>query len=173
VRKSSAVGASLLYCLALVRPCASDEKRPVREYTNEDLDRIRPFREETGVASRPGTETETGRAGTLRQKLGGDGAAAGRKRRSAEGDERRSAEEAWRLSAEKFRAKLQPLRDKADDLRRQIEERRQQPGVRPYTDPRIVADQRRLKVLEERIRDSEAAFEDRARRQGALPGWIR
>lgn len=138
-------------------------------YTNEDLDRVRPFRDETGVASKPGTETERpARAGTARQELGGGGAAAGRKRRSAESDE-----EAWRLSAEKFRAKLQPLRDKADDLRRQIEERRQQPGVRPYTDPRIVADQRRLKVLEERIHDSEAAFEDRARRQGALPGWIR
>jgi len=166
VRKSSAlIGASLLYCLALVRPCASDEKRPVREYTNEDLGRVHPYSDQTGVTSTPAvTTTGETTGGKTRQ---------GRRAAATAGTERRSAEEAWRLSAEKFRAKLQPLRDKADDLRRQVEERRQQPGVRPYTDPRIVADQRRLKVLEERIRDSEAAFEDRARRQGALPGWIR
>jgi len=58
-------------------------------------------------------------------------------------------------------------------LREKIEERRRQPGVRPYSDPRIVADQRRLEVLEGRIREAESNFEDRARRLGALPGWIR
>jgi len=138
-------------------------------YTNEDLDRVRPFREETGVASKPGTETEPhARAGTPRQRLGGDGASAGRKRRSAESDE-----EQWRRSAEKLREKLRPLREKADDLREKIEERRRKPGVRPYTDPQVVATQRRLEVIEQRIREAESTFEDRARRQGALPGWIR
>ena len=112
--------------------------------------------------------TETGHAGTSRQELGGDGAAAGRKRRSAEGDE-----EHWRSQAERLREKLRPLREKADDLREAIEERRRKPGVRPYTDPQVVATQRRLEVLERRIREAESSFEDRARRQGALPGWIR
>lgn len=162
-----------MYCLALVRPCASDEKRPVREYTNEDLSRVHPYSDQTGVTSTPAVTTTGETTGGKTRQGRRAGATAGTGTRSVEEQWRRSAEEAWRLSAEKFRAKLQPLRDKADDLRRQIEERRQQPGVRPYTDPRIVADQRRLKVLEERIRDSEAAFEDRARRQGALPGWIR
>jgi hypothetical protein len=134
-------------------------------YTNEDLESVHPYRDQTGVASRPAvTPTAETTGGKTRQ---------GRRAGATTGTERRSAEEQWRLSAEKFRARLQPLRDKADDLRQEIEERRRKPGVRPYSDPRIVADERRLKILEQRIRDSEDAFEDRARRQGALPGWIR
>jgi hypothetical protein len=170
VRKSSALfWASLGVCLAVVRPCGSDEKRPVRVYTNEDLDRVHPYRDQTGVESKPAyATTGTERAGTPRQELGGGGATARRKRRSAEGDE-----EQWRRSAEKLREKLRPLRERADDLREKIEERRRQPGVRPYTDPRIVADQRRLEVLERRIREAESNFEDRARRLGVLPGWLR
>ena len=65
------------------------------------------------------------------------------------------------------------MRERADDIRLKIEERRRQPGVRPYTDPKVVADQRRLEILERRIRDAESSFEDRARRLGVLPGWIR
>jgi predicted RNase H-like nuclease (RuvC/YqgF family) len=134
-------------------------------YTNEDLERVRPYRDQTGVASTPAvTTTGETTGGKTRQD---------RRAGATAGTERRSAEEEWRRSAEKLQAKLQPLRDKADDLRQQIEELRRKPGVRPYTDPKIVADQRRLNILEQRIRDSEAAFEDRARRQGALPGWIR
>jgi hypothetical protein len=165
VRKSSAL-IGLAVCLTLVRPCGSEEKRPIRVYTNEDLERVAPFRDETGVASKPGgPRPDNERAGAPRQDLGGDGATAEK--------ERRSAEETWRRQAERLREKLLPLRDRADDLRQQIEERRRQPGVRPYTDPKIVATQRRLEVLERRIREAESNFEDRARRQGALPGWIR
>jgi hypothetical protein len=65
------------------------------------------------------------------------------------------------------------MREKADDLRLQIEERRRQPGVRPYSDPRVVALQRKVDILERRIREAESAFEDRARRLGVLPGWLR
>lgn len=144
---------------------SEDGKNPVPVYTNDDLERVRPFRDQTGVESTPAvTEAGDATGGRPRQ---------GRRAGATDGTDRRSAEEQWRLSAEKLRAKLQPLRDKAADLRERIEERRRQPGVRPYTDPKIVADQRRLDVLEQRIRDSESAFEDRARRQGALPGWIR
>ena len=160
--------ACLLAGLWLAWPAGSEEKKPARVYTNEDLDAVRPYRDETGVASKPAVP-ESERAGTPRQELGGDGAAAGRKRRSAE----RDAEERWRSAAERLREKLQSARDRADDLRRKIEERRRQPGVLPYSDPQIVAAQRRLEVLERRIRDAESSFEDRARRNGALPGWIR
>ena len=73
----------------------------------------------------------------------------------------------------RLREKLQGPRDKADELRRQIEERRRQPGVLPYSDPQIVAAQRRLELILRRIREAESNFEDRARRNGALPGWIR
>jgi hypothetical protein len=164
-------GVCLLSSLTLGWPCGSEEKKQARVYTNEDLDRVKPYRDETGVASRPAVPMTDESA---RQELGGDGAAARRKRRSAEGD--RSAEgieERWRSQAERLRARLQPLRDKAADLRLQIEERRRQPGVRPYTDLQVLSAQRRLEVLERRIREAESNFEDRARRSGALPGWIR
>jgi hypothetical protein len=161
------IGAWVCVCLTVVRPCASEEKKPARVYTNEDLEAVRPYRDETGVASKPAVP-ESERAGTPRQEQGGGGATAGRSRRSAEDDE-----EHWRSQAERLREKLQPARDRADDLRRKIEERRRQPGVLPYTDPQIVAAQRRLEVLERRIREAESNFEDRARRNGALPGWIR
>ena len=159
------MGATLLYCLAQVRPCESDEKRPVREYTNEDLERVHPYRDQTGVASRPAVSaTAETTGGKTRQD---------RRAGATAGAERRSAEEQWRRSAEKLRAKLQPAKDRAADLRLQIEDRRRQPGVRPYTDPRILADERKLDVLERRIREAESNFEDRARREGALPGWLR
>jgi hypothetical protein len=167
VRRSLAlVWVGVGVCLAVVRPCGSEEKQPSRTYTNEDLDKVRPFRDQTGVTNTPvnkGTGTEP--AGTPAQELGGGGATARGKRRSTERD--------WRTAAERLRVKLQPAKDRAADLRLQIEERRRQPGVRPYTDPRILADERKLQVLERRIREAESNFEDRARREGALPGWLR
>jgi hypothetical protein len=163
VRKSCVV-AYLVVGPALAWPYDSEEKKQVRVYTNEDLETVRPYRNETGVASKPAVQ-DPERAGTLRQDLGRDGAAAGK--------ERRSAEEHWRAAAERLREKLQGPRDRADELRRQIEERRRQPGVLPYSDPQIVAAQRRLELIERRIREAESNFEDRARRNGALPGWIR
>jgi hypothetical protein len=157
--------ACLLATLALPWPCSSEEKKPVPVYTNEDLDRVHPYRDQTGVTSTPAvTATGETTGGKTRQ---------GRRAGATAGTEARSAEEQWRRSAEKLREKLQPARDRAADLREKIEERRQKPGVRPYSDPRIVADQRRLEVLERRIREAESNFEDRARRLGVLPGWLR
>ena len=147
-----------------IRPGGADEDQPRKIYTNEDLERIRPFRDETGVNSTPANAHETERAGTPRQEFG---------RGASDENGRASAEERWRASAERLRARLQPLKEQADDLRRQIDERRRAPGVRPLTDPRVRADQRKLDTLESRIREAESAFEDRARRAGALPGWLR
>ena len=158
-------GAGVGICLALLRPCAAEEKKAVRVYTNEDLERIHPYRDQTGVTSTPAvTTTGETTGGKTRQ---------GRRAGATVGTERRSAEEQWRRAAEKLREKLQPARDRAEDLREKIEERRRQPGVRPYSDPKVVAYQRKLEVLEKRIRDAESNFEDRARRLGVLPGWIR
>lgn len=154
---------ALLAGLSPARPAGSEEKKEVPVYTNQDLEAVRPYRDETGVASTPAVP-ERERAGTARQ-----GRRAGATARTAD----RTAEEEWRRSAERLREKLQGPRDKADELRRQIEERRRQPGVLPYSDPQIVAAQRRLELIERRIREAESNFEDRARRNGALPGWIR
>jgi hypothetical protein len=149
----------------LGRPGGSEEKKGAPTYSNDDLERVRPFRDQTGVESTPAvTETGDATGGKSRQR---------RRAGATDGAERRSEEEQWRRSAETLREKLRPLREKADDLREKIEERRRKPGVRPYTDPLVVATQRRLEAIERRIREAESTFEDRARRQGALPGWIR
>lgn len=158
------VGMGLSIGLARVQPAGADEEKRARVYTNEDLERVRPFRDETGVASKPGPDTAGDeRTGNERKAAG----AAGTRRKEGH------SEEYWREQARRLREKLQGPRDRADELREQIEERRRQPGVRPYSDPRVVALQKRLEVLERRIREAESGFEDRARRQGAMPGWIR
>src|SRR5262245_31925259 len=53
---------SLWFCpllgLALLGGGAAEEaKKPVRVYTNEDLDRLSPYRDQTGVFSEPAAET--------------------------------------------------------------------------------------------------------------------
>ena len=69
--------------------------------------------------------------------------------------------------------RLEKLRQQADDIETRIDERRRKPGVRPYSDPQIESWERRRKALLERMRDLESRFLDRARRERALPGWLR
>ena len=166
MRKSSAlIWACLGMCLTLVRPCGSDEKKPVRVYTNEDLERVAPYRDQTGVTSTPAVRGGGGEEAPAARR--------GRGEKAAPSGRGRSDEEYWRREAEKLRIRLQRPRDQVEELRLKIEERRRQPGVRPYSDPTVRAYQRRLEILEQRIRDAESALEDRARRQGAMPGWLR
>jgi len=126
---------------------------PARVYTNDDLDRVSPRRGETGAGSRPAPAPETPPPPAARE--------AG------------SGEEHWRREAGRLRDRLQPLRDQADDLREQMEERSRTPGVKPVTDPKLRALERRLAQVEARIRDRELELEERARRARALPGWLR
>lgn len=129
-----------------------DEKKPVPLYTNDDLRRVAPYRDETGVSSTPAAAPAVAPAPV---KSGARG------------------EDYWRREADRVRDRLRPLRERAADLRFTLEERRRQPGVPPYSDPRIVAGERRLRALDERIREAESRLEERARREGALPGWLR
>jgi hypothetical protein len=128
-------------------------KKDVPVYTDDDLRRVSPLRDQTGGG------------------MAADTAAA---ERSAAPDKARGKDEAyWRREWERLRERVQPLRDRAEDLRTQIEERRRVPGVRPYSDARVESLQRRLAALEARIRDAEDRLHERARRAGALPGWLR
>lgn len=143
-----------LLCLPVVPDQATPPRpRPVRVYTNDDLDRVSPQRGETGVLSvtppRPAP------------------AASEKPARSDHG------EEYWRREAERVRDRVEVLRERARDLRLRIEERRRKPGVRPYSDPQVEALQERLAAALARVRELESSFEDRARREGALPGWLR
>jgi hypothetical protein len=128
-------------------------KKDVPLYTDEDLRRVSPLRDQTG---------------------GGMTGAAPAPAAAPDDGPRRAREEAyWRGEAERLRGRLEPLRQRAADLRERIEERRRAPGVRPYSDPRLESLQRRLSALEERIHEAEDRLHERARRAGAWPSWLR
>ena len=127
---------------------------PPRVYTNEDLDRVSARRGETGVQSTPGVaEPAADEPGA------GTGSSA--------------REEHWRHEASRVRERLLPLRTEAEGLEEQIASRRPTPGVKPTTAAQLRAWQRRLAVLQARIREVEDRLEESARRAHALPGWLR
>lgn len=129
-----------------------DEKKPIPLYTNDDLQRVAPYRDQTGGSSRPAAPAAVAPA------------APGRIR----------GEDYWRREAERLRDRLRPLRERAAELRFRIEEkRRQPPRLRGGGEAQAGALERRLRAIEERIREAESRFEDRARRERALPGWLR
>lgn len=146
---------------------AAEDKPAVRVYTNEDLDRIRPFRDETGVASVPAFRPDE-RPG---HSPGSD--AAGPKGRGRSAD--LHSEAYWRAQAERVRERLRKLEDQAGELRRRIAAARPRsgPSGRRREAPDTSAWQARLAVLDTRRREIEGDFLDRARREGALPGWLR
>jgi hypothetical protein len=127
---------------------------PVPAFTNADLDRLAPRRGEGGIFE---TSTPVPPAAS----------AASSPASKARG------EEYWRREAERTRDRLRPLEERAETLRTKIAERQRVPGVRPYSDPGVRALQRDLGRVEEHMRDLQSRLEDRARREGALPGWLR
>jgi hypothetical protein len=136
-----------------------DDKKPVPLYTNEDLERVAPYRDQTGVNSKPAAAAAPAPP-----------AARSRARADVRG------EEYWRREAERARDRLRPLRERAAELRLRIEERRRQPPRRRESgaaDAQIATLERRLRLLEDRIRETESRLEERARRERALPGWLR
>ena len=139
---------------ATVSAAAGERRGPVPVYTDADLARVSSRRGETGVESQPAPALPLQRS---------DAAPAGNGR----------GESYWRAEATRLRDRVEPWREQAAELRLEIGARQAAPGVLPYTDPRVRAGQRKLAVLEARIREAEDRFEERARRAGALPGWLR
>ena len=145
----------------------SEEKKPVPVYTNEDLDRISPHRDETGVNSR--VTVPVVRPASPR----------------ASDDARARSETYWRKQADALRLRLQRERERIDDLRARIAEKEAKADEAAFTsrsrrgrsraasDAPLEAMRQRLAAMEARVRDEEARFEERARREGALPGWLR
>jgi hypothetical protein len=142
---------------------AEGRKRPpVRVYTNEDLDRVRPFRDETGVRSVPAVP-----------------AAEGETRSTSDERPRGRGEAYWRREAERVRDRVQAMEAQAAELRAQIAERaaeasRLTRGRSTSAGSGSLATLRaKLEALERRMREIEDGLADRARREGALPGWLR
>jgi predicted RNase H-like nuclease (RuvC/YqgF family) len=169
-------GLSAVLCLrpaGAEEPAAPRPRPPARVYTNEDLDRVRPFRDEVGGRSVPAVTAEESRA---------EARASHREGTSS----RRTHDEAWwREEARKARERVEAIRAQADELRARIaaaeEERRHvtyssrggsksRAGRSGASD---AADSARLAGLERRARSIEDELHERARREGALPGWLR
>jgi hypothetical protein len=161
---------ALVCALALASlPALGEEdkpaRKPVRVYTEEDLERISSLRGQTGVLSRPGTP---GARATSKDET------ADRASPSAKG------EEYWRREATRVRTEVRTLEDQARRLREQIEREANRSSTGKGRRGRgreswAVEDDRarRLRELEARAREAEAGLEDRARRAGAPPGWLR
>jgi hypothetical protein len=166
-------------CLAgtLVFPCVvrAEEKKAVRVYTNEDLDRVSPYRGQTGVESVPAVEASQRGAAPVHGAAGGQAA----------GNARGAGREAyWRHEAERVRTRVRSLEARANELRLQIQKEQQREHDRPLvfgrghstqaTPPSAVPGlQAKLAAAEREARAVQDELEDRARREGALPGWLR
>lgn len=164
----------LFAAVSLLAACALPTNagdRPAPSYSDDDLVRVRPLRAQTGVLSAPAFRPETAPRRATADAYG---------------------EAYWRKQAERLSDQLRPLRREADELRLQIRvatrrpelprasssgsrggsQRQQAPAPRRTTpDPRRL--QERLRAIEQELREREARLEDDARREGALPGWIR
>lgn len=144
---------------APTRPAQS--RGPARVYTNADLDRIHPFAAQTGGFSTPAAATDAA------------GAA------EAEARPRGRGERYWRDEAARVRERVRSLEERAAGLRVRIAElSRETPvyGRKGGSSPKtggaasLLAS---LAALERRSRATQTDLEERARRDGALPGWLR
>jgi hypothetical protein len=150
------------------------ERKPVPLYTNEDLERVSPRRGETGVDARLDAVP-----------LPASGAS---EREDAAAPDGRG-ERYWRREAEKLRDRLRPRHARIEALRARIAEREAHPGLRrsrragragsrthaaaSSRESQLPAWRGQLAALEQEVREAEDRFEERARRAGALPGWLR
>ncbi len=167
---------------AALVPCASespaDETPPdaaqpaPRVYTNDDLERVRPFRDELGARSVPAVPSGDRQAkAPVRRRRGAPAA-------EEPGDH---GEAYWRREAEKLRARLDSLAQQRDTLRARVAEhrddefraRRRASGSRSARSDPERALEARISAIERRMRSLEEDLAERARRAGALPGWLR
>jgi hypothetical protein len=159
-------GLSAVLCLS---SAASDEdpapRPPVRVYTNEDLDRVRPFRDETGIRSVPAVAPDDRPAPRPAEKRRGRG------------------EDYWRREAARVLERVRAMEARAADLRSEIAQQADEASHVLSPRRRSSASlsgsgssarlRARLASLERRMREIEEELAERARRDGALPGWLR
>ena len=141
---------------------------PTRVYTNDDLDRVRPFRDELGARSVPAVSDH------------GRETAAGSPGRAITSSVDRG-EAYWRREAEKLRDRVRNLADQRETLRARVAERREDErrelgrgrGSRGTGTESQQTLEKRIAAIERRMRELEEDLAERARRAGALPGWLR
>jgi hypothetical protein len=145
--------------LLLSSPIVRPQSTPT--YTNADLERIQPYRNETGVASVPAFQPEPARAEP-------------KSRASRGGPE---GEAYWRQEARRVHERQRSLEDQIERLRATLDRPRAKSHDRSgQATPATSQDaslRRRIATLEQRKRELESDLDDRARRARVLPGWLR
>ena len=138
-------------------------RKPVRVYTNDDLERIHPFAGQTGGSSTPAVGAAEENPALV----------------DPEPRTRGRGERYWREEAARVRERVRGLDERAAGLRSRIAERsRESPvygrksGSASKSDG-IASLQASLAAVERRIKSTEDDLAERARRDGALPGWLR
>ena len=139
----------------------SDSVSERRVFTNADLERMAACRYQTGAQS----EVLSGPSEGARS--------APRTAKASSGRERDFAEADWRARWRSVEQKARRLRQEANDLR-------QEAGQAPRDPKKPTVGRRspslltaRARSLEAEAKDLEDEFQERARREGALPGWLR
>jgi hypothetical protein len=161
------IAVALLDCLCLL---ASEpaQKRAVPLYTEDDLQRVHPRRGDTGVLSVPAVVPGPTRPASLTSS-----------RRSHVDTDETAQENYWRRESLRHQQKIARLRKTAAGIRRQIDERKreleQERGSRKRGSggASVASLAGRLADVETEIQAADTEFEERGRRAGALPGWLR
>lgn len=124
-----------------------------RVFTNADLDRMAACRYQTGAQS----------------QVGAGSRAAPSVDRTGPG----AVEADWRARWRSVDQRARKLRQEARELRQEAAEAPRDPKKQPTgrRSPSLLIS--RARSLEAEARDLEDEFQQRARRQGALPGWLR
>ena len=146
--------------------CALPEKTATapRVFTNADLELMSACRYQTGALSKsgagPSEPSPKGRGGSRPSGLRSGPAAD-------------AAEADWRARWQAIDQKAKRLRREALDLRREAGEASRDPKRRPTgrRSPSLLL--HRALRLELEAMELEDEFQERARREGALPGWLR
>jgi hypothetical protein len=148
-----------LAVLLVLGPAVCSAQQRDHVYTNDDLARLSASRGETGVLSQPDRAREP----------------ANTRDAASRATAARHGEAYWRQQAEALRRRLEALRDRIQQVRRRMDERAARPKRRgaPETDPLRDSDLAAIARLRARLHDEEDRFLERARREGALPGWLR
>lgn len=153
-----AAGAAVAEAHDAPRPSS---RLPVRVYTNDDLERVHPFAAETGGSSTPAIAPGEAEAAESEPLPRGRG------------------EKYWREEAARVRERVRSFEERAAALRARIAERSREPqaygrgGGSASKSGGVASLQASLAALERRIRGTLNDLEERARRDRALPGWLR
>jgi hypothetical protein len=146
---------------------ATGTPSPKRVFTNADLERMAACRYQTGVLSAV--------SGAVPESPGPTRSARGSKPESptSASAQRDEAEAEWRAQWRSVDQKVRKLRLEARELRQEAGESPRDPKKRVVgrRSPSLLI--ARAQSLETQAREIEDEFEERARREGALPGWIR